>query len=164
MDYAVTSMFLHGSWLHIIGNMIYLWAFGPEIEDRMGRGRYLLFYFVGGFVAMFVQVAASPHSRVPDAGRQRSHCRGHGRIYRHISSRPDSFGSYHPDFCERREDPGGIAYRLLVRYPIGRRGRGDESGSRRRGLLCAHRRLCLWGGMARIFERPRRLDWAQDSD
>jgi len=37
----LTSMFLHGSWLHIIGNMIYLWAFGPEIEDRMGRGRYL---------------------------------------------------------------------------------------------------------------------------
>ena len=42
-----TSMFLHGSWLHIIGNMIYLWAFGPAIEDAMGRGRYLLFYIAG---------------------------------------------------------------------------------------------------------------------
>jgi membrane associated rhomboid family serine protease len=63
-----TSMFLHGSWLHIIGNMIYLWAFGPAIEDAMGRGRYLLFYFVGGFVAMFVQVAANPNSRVPTLG------------------------------------------------------------------------------------------------
>lgn len=64
----LTSMFLHGSWLHIIGNMVYLWTFGPEIEDRMGRGRYLLFYFVGGFVAMFVQVAASPYSRIPTLG------------------------------------------------------------------------------------------------
>lgn len=64
----LTSMFLHGSWLHIIGNMIYLWAFGPEIEDRMGRGRYLLFYFAGGFVAMFVQVAASPYSKIPILG------------------------------------------------------------------------------------------------
>ena len=63
-----TSMFLHGSWLHIIGNMIYLWAFGPAIEDAMGRGRYLLFYFAGGFVAMLTQVAASPHSRIPALG------------------------------------------------------------------------------------------------
>src|SRR5208283_606507 len=64
----VTSMFLHGSWLHIAGNMIYLWAFGPAIEDAMGRTRYLIFYFVGGFVAMFVQVAADPHSRIPMLG------------------------------------------------------------------------------------------------
>ena len=40
----LTSMFMHAGWLHIIGNMIYLWAFGPAIEDAMGRGRYLLFY------------------------------------------------------------------------------------------------------------------------
>jgi membrane associated rhomboid family serine protease len=64
----LTSMFLHGSWLHIIGNMIYLWAFGPEIEDRMGRGRYLLFYIAGGLVAMIAQVAASPHSKIPTLG------------------------------------------------------------------------------------------------
>jgi len=40
----VTAMFIHGGWLHIIGNMVYLWAFGPEIEDAMGRTRFLLFY------------------------------------------------------------------------------------------------------------------------
>src|SRR5579864_5046286 len=48
----LTAMFMHASWSHIIGNMVFLWAFGPEIEDAMGRGRYLLFYLAGGLVAM----------------------------------------------------------------------------------------------------------------
>ena len=64
----LTAMFMHASWSHIIGNMIFLWAFGPEIEDAMGRGRYLVFYLVGGMVAMLAQVAASPHSAVPNLG------------------------------------------------------------------------------------------------
>jgi len=64
----LTAMFMHGSWSHIIGNMIFLWAFAPEIEDAMGRGRYLVFYLVGGLVAMLAQVVASPHSTVPNLG------------------------------------------------------------------------------------------------
>lgn len=64
----LTAMFMHGGWSHIIGNMIFLWAFAPEIEDVMGRGRYLVFYLVGGLVAMLAQVAASPHSTVPNLG------------------------------------------------------------------------------------------------
>jgi len=64
----VTAMFLHASWSHIIGNMIFLWAFSPEIEDAMGRGRYLVFYLAGGLVAMLAQVLASPHSTVPNLG------------------------------------------------------------------------------------------------
>lgn len=64
----LTAMFLHGGWLHIIGNMIYLWAFGPEIEDAMGRWRFLFFYILGGTVAMLAQVAASPFSRIPSLG------------------------------------------------------------------------------------------------
>jgi rhomboid family protein len=63
-----TAMFMHGSWSHIIGNMIFLWAFGPEIEDAMGRGRYLIFYLLGGVVAMLAQVAADPHSTIPNLG------------------------------------------------------------------------------------------------
>ena len=63
-----TAMFMHGGWLHIIGNMVFLWAFGPEIEDAMGRLRYLVFYLLGGIVAMLAQVAASPHSTVPNLG------------------------------------------------------------------------------------------------
>jgi membrane associated rhomboid family serine protease len=63
-----TAMFMHGSWSHIIGNMIFLWAFGPEIEDAMGRDRYLLFYLAGGLVAMLAQILADPHSTVPNLG------------------------------------------------------------------------------------------------
>jgi membrane associated rhomboid family serine protease len=64
----LTAMFMHGSWSHIIGNMVFLWAFGPEIEDTMGRGRYLVFYLLGGLIAMLAQIAASPHSTVPNLG------------------------------------------------------------------------------------------------
>jgi membrane associated rhomboid family serine protease len=64
----LTAMFLHGSWSHIIGNMVFLWAFGPEIEDSMGRGRFLAFYLLGGLAATLAQVAASPHSTVPNLG------------------------------------------------------------------------------------------------
>ena len=64
----LTAMFMHGSWSHIIGNMVFLWAFGPEVEDAMGRGRYLTFYLAGGLVAMLAQVVADPHSTVPNLG------------------------------------------------------------------------------------------------
>jgi rhomboid family protein len=64
----LTAMFLHGSWSHIIGNMLFLWAFGPEIEDTMGRGRYLVFYLLGGLIAMLAQVLADPHSTIPNLG------------------------------------------------------------------------------------------------
>jgi rhomboid family protein len=64
----LTSMFMHGSWSHIFGNMIYLWAFGPEIEDSMGRGRYLIFYLLGGVAAGLAQVLGDPHSTVPNLG------------------------------------------------------------------------------------------------
>lgn len=64
----LTAMFLHASWLHIIGNMVFLWAFGPEIEDAMNSWRYLAFYLVGGLVAMLSQVLASPSSTVPNLG------------------------------------------------------------------------------------------------
>jgi membrane associated rhomboid family serine protease len=61
-------MFMHSGWMHIIGNMIYLWAFGPEIEDAMGSFRFLLFYLGGGLVAMFAQVASDPFSSIPVLG------------------------------------------------------------------------------------------------
>jgi hypothetical protein len=64
----LTAMFMHGSWSHIIGNMIFLWAFGPEIEDAMNPVRYASFYLAGGVVAMLAQVAVTPHSTVPSLG------------------------------------------------------------------------------------------------
>lgn len=58
----VTSMFMHASWMHIIGNMVFLWAFGPAIEDAMGHGRFVVFYLLGGVVAMMAQVMGDPNS------------------------------------------------------------------------------------------------------
>ncbi len=64
----LTAMFLHGGWLHILGNMVFLWVFGPEIEDAMNPGRYLTFYLAGGVVSMLAQVAVSPESTTPTLG------------------------------------------------------------------------------------------------
>jgi membrane associated rhomboid family serine protease len=64
----LTAMFMHASWLHIIGNMVFFWAFGPEIEDVMGPVRYLGFYLLGGLVATAAQILAAPNSTVPNLG------------------------------------------------------------------------------------------------
>lgn len=64
----LTAMFMHGGWMHIIGNMVFLWAFGPEIEDAMGPFRYLVFYLLGGIVAFAAQIAAMTNSAVPSLG------------------------------------------------------------------------------------------------
>ena len=64
----LTAMFMHGGWMHIIGNMVFLWAFGPEIEDAMGPLRYLAFYLLGGLVAFAAQIAAMSSSTVPNLG------------------------------------------------------------------------------------------------
>lgn len=64
----LTAMFMHGSWMHIIGNMVFFWAFGPEIEDAMGPIRYLIFYLLGGLVAFGAQIAAMPASSIPNLG------------------------------------------------------------------------------------------------
>jgi membrane associated rhomboid family serine protease len=63
-----TSMFMHGSWLHIISNMVFLCAFGPEVEDLMTPRRYLVFYLLGGLVAAVAQIASAPASVVPILG------------------------------------------------------------------------------------------------
>ena len=63
-----TSMFLHGSFLHIFGNMLFLVIFGPNVEDAVGRGRYLAFYLLGGLVALAAQVAVGPNSIGPTLG------------------------------------------------------------------------------------------------
>jgi membrane associated rhomboid family serine protease len=64
----LTSMFMHAGWIHIIGNMLFFWVFGPEIEDVMGPVRYLVFYLLGGLAATVAQVAIDPASTVPNLG------------------------------------------------------------------------------------------------
>jgi membrane associated rhomboid family serine protease len=65
---VLTSMFLHGGWLHLIGNMVFLWVFGNNIEDAMGHGRFVVFYLVCGVAAAAAQVAIDPSSIVPMVG------------------------------------------------------------------------------------------------
>ncbi len=57
-----TAMFLHAGWAHILGNMVFLWAFGPQVEDTMGPVKYLAFYILGGLVGNLAQVAIIPNS------------------------------------------------------------------------------------------------------
>jgi membrane associated rhomboid family serine protease len=64
----LTSMFLHGGWGHLLGNCLFLWVFGNNVEDAMGRLRFLLFYLICGFAAAFAQVAVDPASPVPMVG------------------------------------------------------------------------------------------------
>lgn len=63
-----TSMFMHGGWLHLLGNMVYLWVFGNNIEDACGHGRFLAFYLLCGTAAALVQAAANPDSTIPMVG------------------------------------------------------------------------------------------------
>lgn len=63
-----TSMFLHGNWLHIGSNMLYLWIFGHNVEDTLGKGRFLLFYFICGLAAALAQILSNPYSTVPMVG------------------------------------------------------------------------------------------------
>lgn len=64
----LTSMFLHGGWLHLLGNMLYLYIFGDNVEDRFGHFRYLLFYLLCGLFAALAQVLSAPYARVPMIG------------------------------------------------------------------------------------------------
>jgi membrane associated rhomboid family serine protease len=65
---VVTSMFLHGGALHVGGNMLYLWIFGDNVEDRMGHGRFLVFYLLCGAAAALGQLVTSPDSPIPMVG------------------------------------------------------------------------------------------------
>jgi membrane associated rhomboid family serine protease len=64
----LSSMFMHGGWLHIIFNMLFLWIFGNNVEDSMSRVRYVIFYLLGGIVAALTQVVVSPDSQTPLVG------------------------------------------------------------------------------------------------
>ena len=68
----LTSMFMHGGWAHILGNMLYLWIFGDNLEDRLGHGRYLLFYLLVGLLAslahVFTSVLIGDNLQIPSLG------------------------------------------------------------------------------------------------
>jgi membrane associated rhomboid family serine protease len=68
MANVFSSMFLHASWMHVVGNMLFLWVFGDSVEDILGHGKFLVFYLACGAAAAFAQTAADPLSRLPMVG------------------------------------------------------------------------------------------------
>src|SRR5262249_21936256 len=64
----LSAMFMHGGWMHLGGNMLYLWIFGDNVEDRFGPVRFLLFYLAAGLAATFAQYAVNPASSIPNVG------------------------------------------------------------------------------------------------
>ena len=63
-----SAMFMHGGWLHLFGNMLFLWIFGDNVEDRFGHGKFLIFYLLAGLAATFAQYWVSPESGIPNVG------------------------------------------------------------------------------------------------
>ncbi len=63
-----TSMFMHAGWVHLLGNMLFLWIFGDNVEDHLGRAKFLIFYLVCGIAATLAQVAVSAESSIPNLG------------------------------------------------------------------------------------------------
>ena len=143
----LTAMFMHGGWMHIIGNMVFLWAFGPEIEDAMGVPKYLAFYLLSGLAASLAQTAIMPHSTVPNLGASGAIAGVMGAFL--VTYPRDQIrtvlllGWFDPHYFYSR----GALDRILVSHSAlqsGRR-RGGCAGRWRR--LCRSRgRLYLWGG------------------
>jgi hypothetical protein len=76
-----TSMFMHAGWLHIAGNLLYLWIFGDNVEDRFGRWQFLVFYLVCGLAATFAQMAFNMQSDIPNLGASGGYCWCAWRLY-----------------------------------------------------------------------------------
>ena len=143
-----TAMFMHAGWMHIIGNMVFLWAFGPEVEDSMGPLKYLVFYLLSGLAASLAQIALMPHSTVPNLGASGAIAGVMGAFlvtYPHDQIRTLLLlGWFDPHYFYSR----GALDRTLVSdsaLQSGRRRGRCTVGWRRR--LCGSRgRLHLWGG------------------
>ncbi len=141
---VLLSLFLHGGWMHLLGNMLYLWIFGDNVEDRMGHGRYLVFYLLCGWAATFAHIWASPASRLPSIGASGAIA---GVLGAYVSLYPRArvvtvipLGIFFPLV----RVPGRPLPRLLVppAVPVGNAqpgGAGGRSGGRR--LVGPHRRL-----------------------
>src|SRR6516165_6541511 len=81
-----TAMFMHGGWLHLFGNMLYLWIFGDNVEDRFGHVQFLLFYLLVGIVATLAQYAMAPYSSVPNLGASGAIARGPWGLHSDVSA------------------------------------------------------------------------------
>jgi membrane associated rhomboid family serine protease len=160
----LTAMFMHGSWSHIIGNMVFLWAFAPEIEDAMGRGTYLRFYLLGGVVASLSQIAADPHSTVPNLGASGAIAAVMGAFlvtYPHDRIRSVLFIFV---FARIRYIPAGLligVWFISQIVHVGAVAQVQTGGV----AYMAHIGGFIFGAVtARLFEDPRRIAWQQSTE
>src|SRR3974390_616319 len=154
---GLTSMFMHGSWSHIIGNMVFLWAFGPEIEDAMNPLRYLGFYLLGGIVAMLAQVAASPHSTIPNLGASGAIAAVMGAFL--VTYPRDRIRTLLVIFIFVRVTFIPAALLVGVWFLLQLVNAGAVANAQNGGVAyVAHIAGCIFGAVtARLFEDPRRI-------
>jgi membrane associated rhomboid family serine protease len=154
---VLTAMFMHGSWSHIVGNMVFLWAFGPEIEDAMNPWRFSIFYIAGGIVAMLAQVAASPTSTVPNLGASGAIAAVMGAFL--VTYPRDRMRSLLVIFIFVRVTFIPAALLIVVWFLIQLFNAGAVANVQTGGVAyLAHIGGCVFGAVtARFFEDPRRL-------
>ena len=149
-------MFMHAGWMHIIGNMIYLWAFGPEIEDAMGSFRFLFFYLAGGLIAMMAQVIVDPSSTIPVLGASGAIAAVMGAFLVTFPSDRIRTVLFFFIFFRVTYIPAVAAHRLLVSHS-GSQCRRGHRGPHRRVAYLAHIAGFLFGVFtARMFENRQR--------
>ena len=153
----LTAMFLHGSWSHILGNMVFLWAFGPEVEDAMNPLRFSVFYLAGGLVAMLAQVAASAASKVPNLGASGAIAAVMGAFL--VMYPRDRMRSLLVIFIFVRVTFLPAALLIIVWFLIQLVNAGAVAHVQTGGVAyLAHVGGCIFGAVtARLFEDPRRL-------
>jgi hypothetical protein len=134
-----TSMFMHGGWMHLLGNMLYLWIFGDNVEDALGHVKYLFFYLICGLAADFAQIAIAPNSNIPNLGASGAIA---GVLAGYLVLFPKGTGAC-ADGQRRHSHARAYCDRPLVRVAVHQRHRLNLVGGRdgRRGLHGAHRRL-----------------------
>ena len=160
----ITSMFLHGSWMHIIGNMVFLWAFGPEIEDAMSPLRFSVFYLAGGLVAMLAQVMAVPSSTVPNLGASGAIAAVMGAFL--VTYPRDRMRSLLVIFIFVRVTFIPAALLIVVWFLIQLLNAGSVANVQTGGVAyLAHIGGCIFGAVtARWFEDPQRVAEQRSSE
>ena len=109
MSSILTSMFIHGGFLHIAGNMWFLWIFGRGVEDLLGHAKYLFFYFACGVAAAFAAHPAELQLHRAHRGRERRHRRRDGRLSDQVSARAYRHAGLHHHFHHHRRYSGGFS-------------------------------------------------------
>ena len=156
-----TSMFMHGSLFHLAGNMLFLWIFGNNIEDSMGRARFVAFYLLGGLAALAVQVLVDPSVDGADRGGQRRHRRRARRLRRALPARAGAHRHLHHHLLHRAAATGAARTRPVVPSPAVAGLQPADIRDERRGVAYfAHIGGFLFGlALIRLFADRARDDY-----